>query len=69
MVVLAWQCYHLEVTDNAAPGEPGHLHGHVLHLLSDVALAETISFTITCRPQWIWNDLESVDHVAIPLSP
>ena len=43
MVVLAWQCYHLEVTDNAAPGEPGHLHGHVLHLLSDVALAEKIS--------------------------
>ena len=43
MVVLAWQCYHLEVTDNAAPGEPGHLHGDVLHLLSDVALAEKIS--------------------------
>ena len=42
MVVLAWQCYHLEVTDNAAPGEPGHLHGHVLHLLGDVALAEEI---------------------------
>ena len=54
MVVLAWQCYHLEVTDNAAPGEPGHLHGHVLHLLSDVDLAETIS---------LYNIQLNVDHV------
>ena len=54
MVVMAWQCYHLEVTDNAAPGEPGHLHGHVLHLLCDVALAETIS---------LYNIQSNVDHV------
>ena len=55
--MLAWQCYHLEVTDNAAPGEPGHLHDHVLHLLGDVALAVKIGLAK------FYNVQLNVDHV------
>ena len=32
-------------------------------------IGKILQCTITCRPQWIWNDLESVDYDAIPLSP
>ena len=36
---------HLEVADNATSGEPCHLNGHILCLLSNVPLAE-ISFVL-----------------------
>ena len=36
-----WNICHLEVADNAAPGEPRHLNSHILCLLCQVPLAET----------------------------
>ena len=36
-----WDICHLEVADNAAPGEPRHLNSHILCLLCEVPLAET----------------------------